>query len=69
MFQNYYGKELTSAEITKTLNSIFKKQIGVNQLRHIYITEKSAPLMKELEDTAIAMGHSTAQAKLYVKHD
>ncbi len=69
MFQNYYGKELTSAEITKTLNSIFKKQIGVNQLRHIYITEKSAPLMKQLEETAEAMGHSTAQAKLYVKKE
>lgn len=70
MFTNYYGKELTSAEVTKILNGIFgKKQIGVNQLRHIYITEKSAPLMKQLEETATAMGHSTNQAKLYVKNE
>jgi len=68
LFSDYYGKELTSAGISKILNSCFgKKQISVNQLRHIYITEKSAPLMKELEKTAEAMGHSTNQAKLYVK--
>lgn len=69
LFSDYYGKELTSSGMTKILNSVFKKNISVNQLRHIFITEKSAPLMEELEKTAAAMGHSTAQAKLYVKHE
>jgi hypothetical protein len=69
LFFDYYGKPFTSSGMTKVLNSIFGKKISVNQLRHIYITEKSAPLMKELEKTASEMGHSTAQAKLYVKHD
>lgn len=68
LFTDYYDKPLTSSGMTKILNTIFKpKKISVNMLRHIYITEKSAPLMKELEETATAMGHSTNQAKLYVK--
>ena len=67
LFFNYYGKEFTSSGLTKVLNTIFGKKISVNQLRHIYITDKSAPLMEELQKTADEMGHSTAQAKLYVK--
>lgn len=68
LFTDYYDKPLTSSGMTKILNTIFKpKKISVNMLRHIYITEKSAPLMKELEETATAMGHTTNQAKLYVK--
>jgi hypothetical protein len=63
------GNEITSSGMTKILNSVFGKSISVNQLRHIYITEKSAPLMKQLEETAAAMGHSTEQAKLYVKKE
>jgi hypothetical protein len=70
LFFDYYGKPLNAAGITKILNSVFSpKSISVNMLRHIYITEKSAPLMKQLEETAEAMGHSTNQAKLYVKKD
>jgi hypothetical protein len=69
LFFNFYGKEFTSSGLTKVLNTIFGKKISVNQLRHIYITEKSAPLMEELAKTAADMGHSTNQAKLYVKHD
>ena len=69
LFSDYMGEEITSSGMTKILNSIFAKNISVNQLRHIYITEKSAPLMKQLEETAQAMGHSTEQAKLYVKKD
>jgi hypothetical protein len=67
LFFNFYGKEFTSSGLTKVLNTIFGKKISVNQLRHIYITDKSAPLMEELQRTADEMGHSTAQAKLYVK--
>jgi hypothetical protein len=69
LFFDYYGKAFTSSGLTKVLNSIFGKNISVNMLRHIYISEKSAPLMKELEKTAEEMGHSSAQAKLYVKKE
>jgi len=69
LFLDYYGKPFTSSGMTKILNSIFGKKISVNQLRHIYITEKSAPLMEQLEKTAADMGHSVNQAKLYVKHE
>lgn len=70
LFNDFYNKPLTSSGMTKLLNGIFKpRNISVNQLRHIYITEKSAPLMEELQRTAEAMGHSTEQAKLYVKKE
>ncbi len=69
LFFDYYGKQFISSGLTKVLNSIFGKNISVNMLRHIYISEKSAPLMKELEKTAEEMGHSSAQAKLYVKKE
>jgi HSP90 family molecular chaperone len=70
LFFDFYGHPLTAAGMTKILNSIFSpKKVSVNILRHVYITEKSAPLMKQLEETAAAMGHSTNQAKLYVKED
>jgi hypothetical protein len=68
MFTDYYGKEFSSSQMTKTLNSIFKpKNISVNQLRHIFITEKCAPLIKKLEETASSMAHTTNMQKLYVK--
>jgi hypothetical protein len=67
LFFDYYGKAFTSSGLTKVLNSIFGKNISVNMLRHIYITEKTAPLIKQIEETAKEMGHSTDTQKLYVK--
>jgi hypothetical protein len=69
LFTDYFGKPYTSSGMTKMLNSIFGKKISVNQLRHIYITEKSAPLMEALAKTASEMGHSVGQAQLYVKKE
>ena len=69
LFFNFYGKEFTSSGLTKVLNSIFGKNISVNQLRHIYITEKSGPLIAQLAEQAKDMGHSTDQQKLYVKKE
>jgi hypothetical protein len=43
--------------------------ISVNMLRHIYISEKSAPLIDKLKETAEAMAHSTGMQGLYVKKD
>lgn len=67
LFFDYYGKAFTSSGLTKVLNSIFGKNISVNMLRHIYITEKTGPLIKQIEETAKEMGHSTETQKLYIK--
>jgi hypothetical protein len=69
LFSDWYEKPLTSSGMTKILNSIFGKNVSVNQLRHVYITEKMGPMIKELENTAEKMGHSVNQQKLYVKND
>jgi len=69
MFSDFMGSELSSSQVTKILNGIFGKAISINQLRHIYITEKEAPIFQQLEDTAKDMGHSVAQARLYVKKE
>jgi len=69
LFVDHSGNKLTSNGMTKILNSIFGKNVSVNQLRHTYITEKMGPLIKKLEDVADDMGHSPSQQKLYVKKE
>lgn len=56
--------------ITRILNKIFGKRIGVSLLRNIYLTDKYADKVSELETDAAAMGTSanTIQ-KQYVKLD
>lgn len=67
LFTDYYDKPLTSSGMSKILNSIFKKNISVNLLRHAYITDNLGDAFKKIEETAKKMGHSEAQSKLYVK--
>jgi hypothetical protein len=67
LFFDYYDKALTASQMSKILNSIFKKNISVNILRHSYITAKAGPEIKKLEEIAEDMGHSTNEQKLYVK--
>jgi hypothetical protein len=65
------GKEkpLTSPQITHRLNSIFNKNISTSMLRHIYLTHKFGNVnLKDLSDTASAMGTSKIEALQYVKH-
>jgi hypothetical protein len=70
LFTDIKGNELNSCGMTKILNSIFEpKNISVNMLRHIFITEKAQPLILKLEETAKSMAHSTNIQKLYVKFD
>jgi hypothetical protein len=50
--------------------SIDNKKIGVNMLRHIYLSTKYQPLAtmnKELENDFKQMGSSTAQTSVYIK--
>jgi hypothetical protein len=63
----YQDRKLTVQRLTQLFNSIFKKGISVNVLRHAYITQELAPAIEKLEKIASEMGHSTAQQDLYIK--
>jgi hypothetical protein len=65
---NYKGKELDKVGgITKVLNKVFGKNIGCSALRHIFITDKFGDSVKEREDVANAMAHSSNTQNKYVK--
>jgi hypothetical protein len=57
--------------ITRILNNIFKKNVGSSMLRKIYLTSKygdQLDKLKEMRNTAKAMGHSTKTAQdVYIK--
>lgn len=60
---------LTPSQITHRLNTIFGKPISTSMLRHIFLSSKFANVnLKELTDTAAAMGNSALQALAYVKN-
>lgn len=63
------NKQLTSPQVSKYLNSIFGKKVSTDLLRHAFLSDlyKDVPDLKSIEATATAMGHSPAQAMLYVK--
>ena len=63
------GKQMTSSVITQRLNRIFGKKVSTSMLRHIYTTDKygDMPALKELEESAKAMGHSLTQHLEYIK--
>jgi integrase len=64
------GSPLNSANgITRLLNKSFGKRVGASMLRHIYLSEKYGDTIKDMEETAAAMGHSVAQQKEYVKNE
>lgn len=67
---NSYGNALTQPQLTKTINSIFGKNISASMLRHIYISDvtlKDVPKLAELEKVAHDMGHSTEEQMMYKK--
>jgi hypothetical protein len=53
--------------ITRILNKIFGKKIGVSMLRHSYLTNKFGDVNKEKEEIADAMGHSVITQGQYIK--
>ena len=63
------GKPFNSSSITSRLNSIFGKKVSTSMLRHIYTTDKygDLPALKELEESAKAMGHSLQMHLEYIK--
>lgn len=56
--------------ITRILNKVFGKKIGVSMLRNIYLTDKFGDKVKELNETAKEMGTSSSTIQnQYVKLD
>jgi hypothetical protein len=68
---HYNGQPLDKVnDITRILNKIFNKKIGVSMLRNIYLTDKFKEPMNELKATANAMGTSSATIENnYIKTD
>lgn len=62
-------KPLSSSQISKILNKIFEKNVSVDMLRHIYLSNlyQNMPELKKMEQTASNMGHSLTTALEYVK--
>jgi len=60
------GSPLTSVNaITRILNKCLGKKIGTSMLRHIFLSDKYD--IKDMNDTAEAMGHSVNEALKYAK--
>ena len=67
---NEKGMPLAQPRLTAKLNQIFGKNISVNMLRHIFISEKvleDVPALQKLSNIANDMGHSVDQQMLYKK--
>ena len=64
-------KPLSSVKLNQRLVKLFdNKKIGVNLLRHIFLSTKYQPIAtmnKELEEDFKQMGSSTAQTNVYIK--
>lgn len=59
-----------SNQITRLLNKIFEKKIGVSMLRNIYLTSKYSNNLENLKNDASAMGTSSNTAENnYIKID
>ena len=61
---------LTSVKLNQRLNKLFGKKVGVNALRHTYLTDKyhaTIETNRQLKDDMAAMGSSTDMAATYIK--
>ena len=65
------GSKLSNVKLTQRMNKLFDgKKVGVNQLRHTYLSDKYQATIKlnnEMADDLKAMGSSFQQNKVYVK--
>ena len=65
---NYDGSNLPLQNgLTRILNKIFDKNLSSSLLRHIYLSYKYGPIVKDMEKTAKAMSHSVSTQKAYIK--
>lgn len=66
------GDKLTNVKLNQRLNKIFGSKIGVNAMRHEYLTHKYKDVSDTLDDIEKDfknMGSSKAQFKTYVKKE
>lgn len=61
--------QLSQPQLTLRLNNIFGRNVSVNMLRHIFITDELGDEIEKLEKKAEAMGHSLEMQRDYVKKD
>ena len=64
------GKKLTPVTLNQRINKIFGgKNVGVNILRHSYLTENTKSVMdlRQIYETSQEMGHSVEMALRYIK--
>jgi hypothetical protein len=63
------GNKLTSPQVTKIFNNVFKSNVSSSMLRHIYISDKykNMPALSEIDELATQMAHSPQQALEYIK--
>jgi len=68
---NYKGEPLLAVNaITRILNRIFGRPIGVSMLRNISLTDKYKKVMEEMDKTTAEMGTSSNTARgTYIKMD
>ncbi len=65
---NNQGQKLSKNNLSKEVRSIFSnksKNISVNLIRKIYISERFADVNKEKKETALAMNHSVGVADTF----
>ena len=64
----FNGKPLNKINgMTKELNKIFGKKVSSGMLRHSYLTDKYFVVSEKMKKDALAMGHSTATQRTYIK--
>lgn len=61
------NNKLSQPQLTLRLNNIFGRNVSVNMLRHIFITDKYGDQLEEMNEDAKDMGHSLDQQKEYIK--
>jgi integrase len=71
LFNNSHGTPLSSNGISKAFIRLFQehkgKNVSTSMLRHIYLSDKYAPLQEEKKKDAEMMMHSTMMQNGYVK--
>lgn len=65
----YSRTRVSVSRLTQLINKIFGKNISTSMLRHIFLTDlyQDVPSIREMNQTADAMGHTREMALQYVK--
>ncbi len=60
--------KITPTQLTNLLYAFFDKPVSTSMLRHIFLTNKYKDInLKDMTETAAAMGHTVAEQMKYVK--